>query len=111
MKANEIIEKEDKMMANIRELIPKIVGIRLEAQKADKTRNLNSPPMKLKRRLKPYPVRKPRWVMRISISLYRNQPLNTALTWKHRRFIMAVWKEFIIFAPPFKAGKPPDGTQ
>ncbi len=34
MKANEIIEKEDKMMANIRELIPKIVGIRLEAQKA-----------------------------------------------------------------------------
>lgn len=34
MKANEIIEKEDKMMGNIRELIPKIVGIRLEAQKA-----------------------------------------------------------------------------
>lgn len=34
MKANEIIDKEDKMMGNIRELIPKIVGIRLEAQNA-----------------------------------------------------------------------------
>lgn len=34
MKANEIIEKEDIMMVKIRELIPKIVGIRLEAQKA-----------------------------------------------------------------------------
>jgi len=34
MKAKEIIDKEDRMMANIRELIPKIVGIRLEAQKA-----------------------------------------------------------------------------
>lgn len=34
MKAKEIIDKEDRMMVNIRELIPKIVGIRLEAQKA-----------------------------------------------------------------------------
>lgn len=35
MKAKEIIDKEDKMMTNIRELIPKIVGIRLEVQKVD----------------------------------------------------------------------------
>lgn len=34
MKAKKIIDKEDRMMVNIRELIPKIVGIRLEAQKA-----------------------------------------------------------------------------
>lgn len=34
MEAKEIINKEDRMMVNIRELIPKIVGIRLEAQKA-----------------------------------------------------------------------------
>lgn len=34
MKAKEIIDKEDRMMVNIRELIPKIVGTRLEAQKA-----------------------------------------------------------------------------